>query len=320
MYMTWHIKYFTLYMISFFLVVNSVSQDKVIRLETPVQVRVTDMCDIKAQPVWIIVHGTYANGAKWYQPKGDFYEALKAVLPSNAQVHSFSWSGKYSHDARVKAAHQLVHFVEQQARPEDIIHIVGHSHGGTVAVLAARFFKDKKSSYHITQLFTLAPPVYKTSYTPDMENIDYLYNIFSFGDLVQSLFGLSERVYTQHAQIWNIELKKDGLHPDHSDLHSPEVGALIPFLQELVKGNDTTVMHLQSGKEHLFEEDFDRPKLLEMDQRANQDLLRVSIESMRRRYPQKLLLKVMRVSRERFNKRLKDFLVYRWYKRYRNRN
>lgn len=276
-------------------------------------------CDVTASQVWILVHGTYAKNGKWYQVGGDFYEELKASLSSSAQIYSFAWSGNWNHKARIKAAEELADFIETHTEPKDIINIVGHSHGATVIVLAANILKEKESKHHIAQLFSLAPPVYRDYYAPDMKNIDYLFNIFSFGDLVQSIFGRAQRVYTEHAQIWNIEMKKDGVCPDHSDIHCREIAQLLPQLQGLVKGNNTTVLHLQTGKEHIFEDDFERDKWLALDRKKSQNILRMSIEGIRKKYPQKILLKVMRISYEKLNAKTKKLTSSRWYYRFRNR-
>lgn len=317
--MTVHKKLCTMYSMSlFFLSLFSSSEMRVCNDRIARKHRM-DICDIHARQVWIIVHGTFAQGAKWYQKEGDFYTELTTALSDTAYIYSFKWSGKLKHDARVQAAYELVDFIEHHSEPKDIINIVGHSHGGTVAVLAARFLKEKQSEYHITQLFTLAPPVSRELYSPDMENIDYLYNIFSFGDLIQPTFGLSERVYTEHAQIWNIEIKRDGMSLDHSDIHCCEVAQLLPQLQVYVKGNNTTILHLQTSKEHFSEEDFEREKWLVLDQKNMQDILRVSVEGIRRKYPQKIVLKVMHVSYEKFNQKVKQSTVIRWYNRFRAR-
>lgn len=277
------------------------------------------MCDVKARQQWIVVHGTYATKAKWYRQGGDFYEELKAALPVTDQVHSFSWSGGITHKARLKAAQELVIFLETHIAQTDTLNIVGHSHGATVAMLAARILKEKNSPYHISKLFTLATPISTEFCKPDMEAIDYLFNIFSFGDLVQPIFGRFKRIYTEHTQIWNIEIKRDEVTLDHSDLHSPEIAHLLPQLKSLVKGNETTVLHLQTDKEHIVKDDFERHKLLALDQKKSKNIFWVSVEGIKRKYPQKILLKAIHISYEKINKKVGKISISRWYNRFWNR-
>lgn len=85
----------------------------------------------------VVTHGTFAAGSAWYQPGGEFYEALKQRRPDLA-VHdeSFTWTGAYSHPARRADARLLARWIGDQglARPD----FFAHSHGGTVALLATR--------------------------------------------------------------------------------------------------------------------------------------------------------------------------------------
>jgi hypothetical protein len=85
----------------------------------------------------VITHGTFAAGSSWYQPGGDFYQALDAARPDLA-VHdeSFTWSGAYSDAARRADALILKQWVDDQGLV--VPDFFAHSHGGTVAHLATR--------------------------------------------------------------------------------------------------------------------------------------------------------------------------------------
>ena len=85
----------------------------------------------------VITHGTFSSDSAWYQPGGDFYEALALNRPDLA-VHdeSFTWTGAYSPAARRADALLLKQWIEHQGL--DAPDFFAHSHGGTVATLATR--------------------------------------------------------------------------------------------------------------------------------------------------------------------------------------
>lgn len=261
-------------------------------------------CALDNFQVWIVVHGTYAKDALWYRQEGSFFEGLKANLPENASLYSFSWSGKLKHEKRLQAGKELAEFIEQHVPSYAKLCIVAHSYGSAVATVAAHELYEKKSENRIHQLFTLGSPISSYYYNPTMEKIDSLYNIFSFGDVIQPIFGLATRVYPTHAHIWNIEMKKDGLCPDHNDLHCPELAELLPFLPLLVKGNDTTIIHLKTDKNHIFEEDLERERALEIDKKNIENILKHSYEFVRKGHAKKYIKKATKVITKNVRKRI----------------
>jgi len=84
----------------------------------------------------VFVHGTWASGSRW-----PFVEAeiLRVFGTEHIDFHYLRWSGRNSVSARLSAAEQLAHVLETDVenRPAHRF-IVAHSHGGTVALLAAR--------------------------------------------------------------------------------------------------------------------------------------------------------------------------------------
>ena len=53
----------------------------------------------------VITHGTFAAGSDWYQPGGNFHQALTANRPDlQAHDQSFTWTGAYSDTARPAAS------------------------------------------------------------------------------------------------------------------------------------------------------------------------------------------------------------------------
>jgi len=64
--------------------------------------------EAKDTVIFNLVHGTWAKKSPWYKQGGNFYTTLyraakKSSLPQPFSINSFEWSGKLSHDSRVKA-------------------------------------------------------------------------------------------------------------------------------------------------------------------------------------------------------------------------
>jgi hypothetical protein len=124
----------------------------------------------------IVIHGTFASSARWYQPGGEFFEQVRQSLQpvpltkdkkslneaeadkavaAKHKIISFSWSGKNKPHDRIEAARKLAELI--LSYPEDEpINIIAHSHGGNVAALASRFlynpFADTPSMDEILKL------------------------------------------------------------------------------------------------------------------------------------------------------------------------
>jgi hypothetical protein len=89
----------------------------------------------------VLVHGTFSDsssdvGHHWWQLGSRTAEELEKRLPGNvklpAEGHVFHWSGENSERERIKAAGDLLQYLqelEQSGRP---YHLIGHSHGGSV--------------------------------------------------------------------------------------------------------------------------------------------------------------------------------------------
>ena len=104
----------------------------------------------RLEPV-VIVHGTFASNAKWWQPNERFSQDLdKALKNLNCSarcwdgapdsVPTFGWSGRNTEVARNKASDDFSTFLIEMEVNEKIkkYHIVAHSHGGNVSVDALR--------------------------------------------------------------------------------------------------------------------------------------------------------------------------------------
>jgi pimeloyl-ACP methyl ester carboxylesterase len=98
----------------------------------------------------VLVHGTYARRARWTSPQGEFTKRLtEAIGPCN--VSRLLWSGDNSHRQRLDAARVMSEWIQNQTVSH--IYLVGHSHGGTIAAMAATSSHDARVS-----VITLSAP------------------------------------------------------------------------------------------------------------------------------------------------------------------
>nr|WP_166178762.1 alpha/beta hydrolase [Altererythrobacter segetis] len=83
-----------------------------------------------------LIHGTFARKAPWTLPGSRLCQALGAHFADRVQLRRFEWSGRNSFRARRKAVADLIHdLAAARARWPGVPHyLVGHSHGGTVAI------------------------------------------------------------------------------------------------------------------------------------------------------------------------------------------
>src|SRR5581483_3777983 len=100
---------------------------------------ITHAITLYPQHVYIIIHGTWSLENTWYIPGGDFFDALeRKAKEQHDSVVPFCWNGKNSIEDREKAAHNLAKVIDSYAA-DTLIMLIGHSHGGTVALLSSQF-------------------------------------------------------------------------------------------------------------------------------------------------------------------------------------
>ncbi len=184
---------------------------------------------------YIIIHGTWTPPFSWHMPGGDFYNALAKALPPGS-VTFFLWSGKNHYQARIDAAQELVQFLKDNYQDHERINLVTHSHGSNVGILASQMIaKETSPTPHIHCFYALGTPVNTANYMPDMKTIDYFYNLFSFQDFIQPVFGLFKREYPRHSRIANICVTVNEQSPQHSELHHPLIAKWIPTIHETLQ-------------------------------------------------------------------------------------
>ena len=157
----------------------------------------------------VITHGTFASNKPWYQPGGDFYDALDAKRP-DLHVHdpSFQWTGAYSHPARQADAILLNQWIgDQGLNTPDFF---AHSHGGTVAHLATR------QGAQFNRLVLMSWPGHR-QWFPDFNQVSKIVDIRVRLDLVILIDGGSNKFRTKQP----IDRHKHGWF-NHSATHDPD--------------------------------------------------------------------------------------------------
>jgi len=86
----------------------------------------------------ILVHGTFAREAEWARQGSALHSALSAHFQKRATIHAFKWSARNAHRARHSAAQDLAAFIRDGSGRCRRVALVGHSHGGNVALGATK--------------------------------------------------------------------------------------------------------------------------------------------------------------------------------------
>lgn len=94
----------------------------------------------------IIVPGTYSNDHFWpsvVPGQVTFGSELQQALGEQGRVEPFLWASSINHQNREEAAEMLVKEIDAKASKYSRISLVGHSHGGNVALLASGMCKTR---------------------------------------------------------------------------------------------------------------------------------------------------------------------------------
>lgn len=85
-----------------------------------------------------LVHGTFSRNAAWTKDDSFLIQKLKSGLPGNIVISRFPWSGHNRFNARISAAADLRAHLEKliSTHPNAEHYVIGHSHGGNVALWA----------------------------------------------------------------------------------------------------------------------------------------------------------------------------------------
>ena len=183
-----------------------------------------------------IVPGTFGNADLWpnvIPGQSSFGSELQRAIGSEGQVYPFLWYGANDHPSRVAAAENLASIIDSKSSGFDRVCLVGHSHGGNIALRAAGLCRTKidtvicLSTPHIylamrgTGGELLPVPVYCT--WRSRQNITKIINIGPKDDSVRDSLanlspGLDENAAIPMTQDWQEHLDFPRLIDD--DFHS----------------------------------------------------------------------------------------------------
>jgi len=108
------------------------------------------------------IHGTWSDNSTWKDLKGIKAATLK-LFGDNNLGKSFQWSGGNYRAYRKIAAAELVNHIRNERKGVDNsepITLVGHSHGGNVAILAANMLSELEEFKDVQiNLLTINTPV-----------------------------------------------------------------------------------------------------------------------------------------------------------------
>ena len=99
----------------------------------------------------VLIHGTFARGARWTSSGHPFLNHLIAAL-GPCDIYRLLWSGDNYQGARISAAESLACWALRNG-PTAPLYLVGHSHGGTIAAMAA----TRLEGFRVT-IVTLSTP------------------------------------------------------------------------------------------------------------------------------------------------------------------
>jgi pimeloyl-ACP methyl ester carboxylesterase len=179
-------------------------------------------------PDSVLIHGTWARYGKWWQPDGALHRYLsveEALFPHlYAGRQPFQWSGYFSFRAwkpvkkdwdRQQAADSLAWWAHRKLveRPD----LIGHSYGGSLALLATRTEKDVRG------LIALSPALHRST-LPDPDHYERVLHVTTKLDLVLLADLSNVRILRTLPRIAEWAMKRTGL-LGHGSSHSPALWA-----------------------------------------------------------------------------------------------
>jgi len=99
-----------------------------------------------ARTLVVIVPGAFGNADFWpvaVAGKATFGSELRRAAGPGTEVYPFLWASALNHQTRLAAARNLADLIDRKGLAFDRVAIVGHSHGGNVALLAAGLCKRR---------------------------------------------------------------------------------------------------------------------------------------------------------------------------------
>jgi pimeloyl-ACP methyl ester carboxylesterase len=198
-----------------------------------------------------VVHGSNAHtwwrrlangGYPWWRRWSVFCLDLRRTFGRECEVREFRWSGNNTHQARMDAGTELARIISSESQVRKI-HIIGHSHGGNVALAGVNHLQPGR----VETLVLLANPHMAIAgawlyWGNAPENVPHIWNLYSPEDNVQcglarTFHGVSgtnrrhvivQRTYdgTHSQRVQNGVIHWDKPHAAHRAMHSGAVGSV----------------------------------------------------------------------------------------------
>lgn len=218
--------------------IKKIIMGSILAVNTVILLFPTDtLCAKKQLLQYIIVHGTAAAEYDWYRKGGTFFKEVEESAKlfeqttnySQVKVLGFCWSGGLLPSSREEGARNLANLIEN-FDPSTEIRVIAHSHGTNITHRASQIISEHKSPHKIAVLYGLGTPINMEEYAPNMDVIGYIYNLYSYNDPAQTVWGSCDREYPEHERIVNMRVVVNQSHADHFDIHDPVVGRWLPCL------------------------------------------------------------------------------------------
>jgi len=147
-----------------------------------------------------IVHGSNAHtwwrrlanrGYPWWRRWSLFCCELRQAFGHHCEVREFQWSGTNTHQARMSAGADLARIVGAESESRKI-HLIGHSHGGNVALAAVNHLRRGRvetlillANPHMAVAETRGDPPAWLYWDKAVDNVPHIWNLYSPEDNVQ---------------------------------------------------------------------------------------------------------------------------------------
>jgi carboxylesterase len=209
-----------------------------------------------APDIIYVVHGSHAHtwwrhlangGYPWWRRWSLFCSAVRQAFGRECEIREFCWSGKNTDAARLKAGDDFARAIEKDS-PQRQIHLIGHSHGGNVALVAVNRLPHQRvesivllANPNIALLDSRGQPPEWLYWGDAPERVARIWNLYSPEDLVQGrlvewFHGVSNKGRkivltrqrypgTERHPVQNGEIHWSRRRSAHSSMHSEMIGS-----------------------------------------------------------------------------------------------
>jgi carboxylesterase len=177
---------------------------------------------------------------------------VRRAFGTECEIREFRWSGENTHQARLDAGAQLARAIEKEDRTRRV-HIIGHSHGGNVALVAANHLSARKiesvvvlANPNIALLGSGGQPPEWLYWGMASERVARIWNLYSPEDFVQTTLAQwfhgvptkgrevvhTRQQYPATAQksVRNAEIRWNRRLAAHRNMHSEVMGLCVGAL------------------------------------------------------------------------------------------